>query len=94
MRRVLQWVVEAAMREEEINRRLKHKPFAPFRLHLSDGGSHLIDDPDHVLVTRTLVTVGFNADESGIPRETVIVDPIHVTRLTPVVGDSGADPSD
>jgi hypothetical protein len=75
------------MRETAIKKRLKASPFRPFRLHVSDGASYEIVDPDVMLVLTGQIIIGLEPDEGGIPQKAIYVDPIHVTRVTPINGE-------
>jgi hypothetical protein len=72
------------MREQEIKKRLDAEPFKPFVLHISDQGQYEVRDPSMVFVTHTTIIIGLDPDEGGIPQDSILVDPIHVTRLTPL----------
>ncbi len=74
------------MRDHEIKKRVQAQPFKPFVLHLSDGSKYEIRDSGGLYITRTLVIIGLEPDEGGIPTDSVLVDPIHITRLTPLKG--------
>ena len=76
------------MREQGIDDHLRVRPFEPFRLHVSDGASYEVRDPDHVLVVRGRVILGLEPDEGGIPQKSIYIDPVHVTRITPINGGS------
>jgi hypothetical protein len=72
------------MREQEIKKRLDAEPFKPFVLHLSDGSRYEIHDAGGLYVTRSLIPVGLDPDAGRIPQDSVMVDPIHVTRISPL----------
>ncbi|MBI4580720.1 MAG: hypothetical protein HY718_13520 [Planctomycetes bacterium] len=74
------------MRETTIKDHLRTKPFRPFRLHVSDGASYDIQDPDSIFVLTGRVILGSEPDEAGIPQKAIYIDPIHVTRITPING--------
>jgi hypothetical protein len=69
------------MRVHELHGHVEKEPFKPFRLYVSDGSSYEIRTPHHVIVTHSEITIGLDPDESGIPRRSVYIDPIHVTRV-------------
>lgn len=75
------------MRETVLKEHLKTSPFKPFRLHVSDGASYDIQDPDSMFVLTGRVIVGLEPDEGGIPQKAIYIDPIHVTRIAHINGD-------
>jgi hypothetical protein len=75
------------MRETVLKEHVKNEPYTPFRLHISDGSSHEIHDPDTVFVLTGRVIIGTEPDEAGIPQKAVYIDPIHVTRITQINGE-------
>lgn len=75
------------MREAIVKEHLAGKPFRPFRLHVSDGESYEINDPDTVFVMTGRIILGSDPDEAGIPQKATYIDPIHVTRITQINGD-------
>src|SRR5437773_12158988 len=50
------------MRPEEIKELLDAKPFAPFRLHMTDGNSLDITQPDNAIVSRAKIVLGVGSD--------------------------------
>lgn len=79
------------MRPELIRDALRAKPFRRLRVFLSDGSSHEVPHPDFVVVTTHQVIVASDVNAHGVPRRTVAIDPIHVTRIEPA-DDSGGPP--
>jgi len=75
------------MREAVLKDHLRNKPFRPFRLHVSDGASYEIQDPDNVFVLTGRIILGVEPDEAGIPQKAIYIDPIHVTRITHTDGE-------
>lgn len=73
------------MAPQEIRRALIEKPFTPFKLHLSDGSSHIVLDPADAGVDMLYVSVGVDPDaESGLFRKSIQISPNHVTRIEPM----------
>ena len=72
------------MMPEDIKLKLKIQPFAPFRIHISDGATYDVIHSDAVLVTRTYVVIAPRQPKSGLPEGFVMCDPLHITRVTPL----------
>ena len=73
------------MRPDDILRMLRPRPFAPFRLHVSDGTTYEIIGPEMAFVHRSTVTVGVPIPgQPGVLVE-VVVSLLHITRLEPIV---------
>jgi hypothetical protein len=53
------------MRPEELKELLNIRPFAPLRIHLTDGSTYDIYHPDRVLVLRGRVDIGVAPDPSS-----------------------------
>ncbi|HZL38036.1 MAG TPA: hypothetical protein VFC78_22160 [Tepidisphaeraceae bacterium] len=70
------------MTADNLWQRLRLKPFAPFRLHLSGGTFYDIRHPEMMLVTRTGITVAlYETGQSGdepAARE-ALISFLHVT---------------
>lgn len=60
---------------------IKRDPFLPIRVHLSDGMAYDIHDPMSAHVTKFELVIGINPDPSGLPQDSVYLDPHHVTRV-------------
>jgi hypothetical protein len=72
---------------EELRDVLKRQPFEPFRLMLSDGGSHEIRHPDLFWVGQGTAYVGLTGDPGQTFFErSVRVDLFHVVRVEPLEG--------
>ncbi|GMV98072.1 MAG: hypothetical protein HRF43_18460 [Phycisphaerae bacterium] len=72
------------MREQDLRELVDAEKFTPFVLHVSDGSKYVIRNRADVLTTRSVVYIGVDPDENGVPRRTVRVDPVHITRMTPL----------
>ena len=73
------------MAPEELRDTLKHQPFEPFRIVLTDGEDYDVRHPDMLLVGKRSATVGLggNRDEPYYER-TVKVDLLHISRIEPL----------
>jgi len=78
------------MRAEEIRKHLRAVPFRRLRVFLSDGSVHEIAHPELATITLQYLTIGTNLRSDGMPRDSVICDPMHVTHIRPAtLTDSG-----
>ena len=73
------------MPPEELRDTLKHQPFEPFRLVLTDGEGYDIRHPDLLLIGKRSAIVGLagSGDEPYYER-TVKVDLLHISRIEPL----------
>ena len=78
------------MRADEIRAHLRKEPFRPIRIYISDGASYDVRHPELVLVTRTEVRIAFDAGEDDIPERSAYCDPVHITRIEPIDGETPA----
>jgi hypothetical protein len=74
------------MDPEQVNAFTRRRPFVPFRVHVADGVSYDVTNPEFVSVGRTVLFVGVRRDPaSPFFDEPVIVALRHVTRIEPLV---------
>jgi hypothetical protein len=78
------------MHAEEIRRHLDTKPFLPLRFHVSDGSAYEVRDRSLAYVSRRELIIGIEVGPNEIPRRSVYLDPIHVTRIEPIVNGEGS----
>lgn len=69
------------MRPEEIRELITARPFAPFRICLSDGSSHDITNHDRAMVGRTSVEIGVHPDPRGIMERFVRCALLHIVKI-------------
>ena len=75
-----------SMRIDEVLGLLKHRPFDPFTICMSDGSNYPVRHPDQVILTPRAIYVGTRATpKNPVAQEVVICDLVHVTRLVPGV---------
>jgi len=74
------------MRPDEVRAHLKAEPFQPIRVHISDGASYDVPHPEFMIVTRATVAVAVDLADDGLAERLVYIDPIHITRITPIDG--------
>ena len=66
-------------------KRVKQRPFTPFRMVVSEGATYDVRHPDQVIVTRDTAVIGIPGDQEQDLHETfVLVDLLHVVRLEPL----------
>ena len=74
------------MRPKEILTHLRRRPFAPIRIHISDGASYDVSHPEMMAVTTTVVFIAQPPESDGVPERSVYCDPVHITRIEPLDG--------
>ncbi len=73
------------MRPEELRELLKVRPFAPLRIHVTDGKSYDIVHPELVLILKSRVDIGVPAEPGGDILERVEhVSLLHIVRIEPL----------
>ncbi len=80
------------MSPEELRESLRHQPFEPFRIVLTDGAGYDVRHPDLLWVGQRAAYVGL----TGQPGQTLFersvkIDLLHVTQIVPL--SSSAPPS-
>lgn len=68
------------MRPEDLREFTRKQPFAPYRIHVTGGQTYDIRHPDQVIVLRSRVVIGVDA-ENDIPDRVEHVALIHIVRL-------------
>lgn len=74
------------MTPETIQKHLLLDPFQPFRVHLSDGTSYDVRQPEMALVLQREVIIALPEPGEQIPRNHVYCDLLHITRIEPING--------
>ncbi len=77
------------MHAEEIRRHLNTQPFLPLRFHVSDGSAYEVHDRSLAFISRRELIIGVDVGANELPRRAVYLDPIHVTRIEPIIIDNG-----
>ena len=75
-----------AMRPEDIDHRLRERPFVPFRLCMSDGKSFEVRHPEMAIVSRRIVALAVHRPRARMPETVTWCDPMHVIRIEPLDG--------
>lgn len=76
------------MKPEDVLQLLRHRPFEPFRIHVSDGSTFEIRHPELAMVERSKVIIGVPGSEGleGPVERSIFCALMHITRLEPVNG--------
>ena len=70
------------MRPDELIELIRHRPFMPLRIHVTNGRSYEIRRPDQVIVLRGRVDIGVGSDpETGAAERVEHVALVHVVRV-------------
>ncbi len=70
------------MPPEDLEKKLRHRPFQPFRIYLTDGAAYDVRHPELVLLGRRSLVLGLAGDpEATLYERTVDVDLLHITRV-------------
>ena len=62
----------------------REQPFAPIRVHASDGAAYEIRHPEMMLVTASMVFIALGGKNGDVPESWVRCDPMHITRIDPI----------
>jgi hypothetical protein len=74
------------MSPEELSRMIRRRPFVPIRVHITDGASYEIRNPEMAAVGRTVLFIGLVRDVASVLfDEPVLVSMRHVTRVEPIL---------
>lgn len=74
------------MTARDLSKRVKKKPFTPFRLIVSEGAAYEVRHPEQIMVTRDSVVIGIPGESEDFYETSDLVDLIHVVRLEPLGG--------
>jgi hypothetical protein len=71
------------MRPDDIREFLRHKPFQPFRLTLTDGRSYEVRHPELAMVGRSIVAIGVPVknDPDPVFDRLVTVSLLHIMQI-------------
>ncbi len=78
------------MRPDEISAHLRRQPFQPIRVVVSDGSSYDVRHPEMMFVTRREVVIGLDVGDDRIPERSAYCDPMHITQIEPIDGETAA----
>lgn len=66
----------------DLEKKLRQRPFAPFRMYLIDGATYDVRHPELVILGRRSLVLGLNRDPEATRYErTVDVDLLHIVRV-------------
>jgi hypothetical protein len=70
------------MPPEDVEKKLRQRPFTPFRVYLSDGAVYDVNHPELVLLGCRSLVLGLAGDlEATLYERTVDVDLLHIVRM-------------
>lgn len=72
------------MSPHDIRDYARNKPFAPFRLVVSDGSTYEVHHPELCVVTQTTVTVGLRPAAGNAAPVDHLIDAFHIVKLIPL----------
>jgi hypothetical protein len=74
------------MTRNDLARRVRQRPFVPFRLILTEGTGYEVRHPEQIMLARDSVVIGLpgrNGEEDFF-ETTVLVDIFHIVKLEPL----------
>ena len=72
------------MTPKDLLKRVRERPFRPFRLVLSEGTPYEVRHPEQIMVARDSAVIGLPGSEQDLFETTVLVDLFHIVRLEPI----------
>jgi hypothetical protein len=85
---------EKTMAPEELRDVLRHQPFEPFRMVMTDGVAYDIPHPDLLMVGRRSAVVGLTGPASQTLYErTIKIDLLHIIRIEPLQTSANPGPN-
>jgi hypothetical protein len=79
------------MRPEELLALIRVRPFAPLRIHITDGRTYEIRHPDQIIVLRGRVDIGVDGGNGGVAERVDHVALVHVVRVEEVASAKSQD---
>lgn len=77
--------MDPSMHLSEIRTLVDRRPFQPFRICMTGGREYVVRNPDFVFLMRHTVILGVPLDSEDLPEHSVYCDPVHITRIEPVL---------
>jgi len=68
------------MRPTDLTELVRKQPFAPFRIHVTDGTRYDVRHPDRIIVLRSRAVLAVGG-ENGVPEQLEHVSLLHVVRI-------------
>jgi hypothetical protein len=74
------------MAPQDIWKEVRRKPFMPFRITLTEGGTYEVRHPEFCLVSLNSVNIGLpmSGDPDSFAQKIVTIDVSHVVKLEPL----------
>ena len=72
------------MTRSDLLRRVKQRPFVPFRLVLTEGTAYEVRHPEQIMLARDSAVIGVPSEGEDFFETTVLVDLFHIVRLEPI----------
>jgi len=74
------------MRPEDIREFIKHQPFQPFRMTLTDGRTYDVLHPELAMVGRSTVSIGVPrpGDPEPVYDRLVMISLLHIMQIEPL----------
>ncbi len=70
------------MQAEDVEKKLKQRPFKPFRMHLTDGAAFDVRHPELLLLGRRMLVIGLADDPAQtLFDRSVDIELFHIVRL-------------
>jgi len=68
------------MRPDDLLELVRRQPFAPFRIHITAGGTYDVRHPDQIIVLRSRAVLPAGG-ANGIPEHVDHVELVHIVRI-------------
>ena len=72
------------MTRNDLAKRIRQRPFVPFRLVLTESTAYEIRHPEQIMLARDSVVIGVPGATEDFFETTVLVDLFHIVRLEPM----------
>ncbi|HWG41451.1 MAG TPA: hypothetical protein VN688_01605 [Gemmataceae bacterium] len=70
------------MQQEDVEKKVRQRPFKPFRLYLTDGSTYEVRHPELIMLGRRYLVLGIAADPSQtVFDQSVDIDLFHIVRM-------------
>jgi hypothetical protein len=80
------------MQVDDLQRRLRARPFRAFRIFLTDGATYQVQHPELCMLGRRTAVIGLAADPAATVFDRLVdVDLFHIVRIEPLDSTSPAN---
>jgi hypothetical protein len=69
------------MRPSDVLELVRGQPFAPFRIHATDGRTYDVRHPDQIMVLRSRAVLGVPERDDDVPDRTEHLALVHISRI-------------